>query len=207
MPIQLEDRQLARRLTGGDERAFEAFFNDYFPRLYRFARARLPDDREAIRDVVQATLIKAVRGIGRYRGEAALFTWLCAICRNEIVDWRRRNAAYHAHVVLAEDEPAIRAAIETLAAPEGSGPQHAHQRFEAARRVQVALDHLPPRYGDALEWKYIEGRTVREIAGRLAISVEAAQSLLARARRAFEEAYGVLVRPMFDTEKTTKAPT
>jgi RNA polymerase sigma-70 factor (ECF subfamily) len=51
---------------------------------------------------------------------------------------------------------------------------------------------LPPRYGDALEWKYIEGYSAEEIARRLNVGVDAANSLLARAKRAFREVYGAL---------------
>ena len=61
------------------------------------------------------------------------------------------------------------------------------------RLIQVALDNLPARYGDALEWKYIEGHSVKEIAQRLELGTEATQSLLARARRAFADAYTSLL--------------
>ena len=64
--------------------------------------------------------------------------------------------------------------------------------MELLRLIQVALDNLPPRYGDVLEWKYIEGRTTREISERMDIGVEATQSLLARARRAFADTYSSL---------------
>lgn len=204
MPVHLEDRQLAKRLRRGDRRAFDRFFQDYFARLYRFAQARLPDDRDATAEVVQTSLTKAMRHIRKYRGEAALFTWLCSICRNEIADWHRRHARYRTHVVLSEDHPEVRAAVESLHAPDEAGPQQTQQRSEAARLIQVALDRLPPRYGDALEWKYIEGRSVKEIAGRLAISADAAQSLLARARRAFQDIYAELVGPAFGTGEKTK---
>ncbi|MDX1556133.1 MAG: sigma factor-like helix-turn-helix DNA-binding protein, partial [Xanthomonadales bacterium] len=48
----------------------------------------------------------------------------------------------------------------------------------------------------ALEWKYIEGRSVKEVAMRLGISPDAAQSLLARAKRAFREVYSALAEPV-----------
>ena len=48
------------------------------------------------------------------------------------------------------------------------------------------------KYGNVLEWKYIEGHSVREIAARLQIGTEAAQSLLARAKRAFADVYATL---------------
>jgi RNA polymerase sigma-70 factor (ECF subfamily) len=54
--------------------------------------------------------------------------------------------------------------------------------------VQAVLDRLPARYGDVLEWKYIDGRSVDEIGDLLGVGGIAAQSILARARTAFREA-------------------
>jgi RNA polymerase sigma-70 factor (ECF subfamily) len=72
-------------------------------------------------------------------------------------------------------------------------PEKSYRRGEKLRLIQIALDRLPARYGDVLEWKYIDGQTVREIAARLGIGTEAAQSVLARAKRAFADVYGSLV--------------
>ena len=49
-------------------------------------------------------------------------------------------------------------------------------------------------YGDALEWKYLEGLAVREIADRLGLTAKAAESLLARAREAFRDGFSALVQ-------------
>ena len=62
----------------------------------------------------------------------------------------------------------------------------------------MALDRLPPHYGNALEWKYIQGYSVREIAARLDVSHEAAQSVLARAKRSFRDIYSALARPLLE---------
>ncbi|MBT8061910.1 MAG: RNA polymerase sigma factor [Gammaproteobacteria bacterium] len=196
MPIYFEDKKLVKRLLKGDERAFSQFFDENFSRLYRFALARLSDDPESTREVVQTAMTKALRKMHSYRGESALFTWLCVICRNEMTDWMRRNARYRQHIVLTEDYPDIRAVVESLDAPQGASPESRYRKLEAARLIQVALDRLPPKYGDALEWKYIEGYTVKEIAGRMGLSHEAAQSLLARAKRSFKEIYATLSGPI-----------
>ena len=63
-------------------------------------------------------------------------------------------------------------------------PRTAFGGLETTRLIQVALDQLPTHYGDALEWKYVYGFSVDEIAAKLGIGFEAAQSLLARAKRA-----------------------
>jgi RNA polymerase sigma-70 factor (ECF subfamily) len=189
--IYADDKRQVLRLLAGDERAFRAFFDDHYPRLYRFALARLSQDVGTAEDVVQLTLSKALRKLDTYRGESQLFTWLCAICRTEIADWARKQGRYAARVVLLEDHPEVRAAVDSIHATQDD-PERAFQRAEAIRLIQVALDRLPPRYGDALEWKYIEGHSSQEIAERLNVGLDAAHSLLARAKRAFKEVYGPL---------------
>ncbi len=91
-------------------------------------------------------------------------------------------------IVLSDDLPEIRAALESLGA-EGLSTQSSIQRREVARIVQLVLDRLPGRYGDALEWKYIDGFSVAEIAERLSLAPKAAESLLTRARAAFRDAF------------------
>jgi RNA polymerase sigma-70 factor (ECF subfamily) len=192
MTDELEDRRLVKRLLAHDREAFNAFFDGYFPRLYRFARTRLGGDPDTTKEIVQVTLTKAIRKLGSYRGEAALFTWLCTICRNEIADHRERTARERQHVVLTEDAPDIRAAVEAIAAPDSDNPESTFRRLETVRLIQVALDQLPAHYGNALEWKYVYGYSVEEIAAKLGIGLEAAQSLLARAKRGFQEVYSAL---------------
>ena len=86
----------------------------------------------------------------------------------------------------------LRAAVDSLVSA-GDDPEAELEREQRARYIQVALDRLPPRYGDALEWKYVEGFSAQEIAARLNIGLEAANSLLARAKRAFKETYAAML--------------
>lgn len=182
------DAVLVRRMLAGDEQAFRMFFDTYFRRVYRFALPRLGGNVEATRDVVQSTLSKAMRNMEKYRGDAALFTWLCQICRHEIVDHLRAHKRHSSRVVLIDDSPELQAAMETIQAPPTDEPAHHYGTAETRRLIQAVLDRLPTRYGDILEWKYIEGRSVEEIGEQLGVGHAAAQSLLARARQAFREA-------------------
>ena len=175
-------------MLAGDERAFRTFFEVYFPRVFRFASPRLGGDQDLAKEVVQATLAKAMRALPGYRGDAALFSWLCQICRREIVDHLRATHRHAERIVLIDDSPDVRAALEAIEAPASDEPQHRHSRAETSRLVQSVLDRLPSRYGDVLQWKYVEGRSVEEIGELLGIGHTAAQSMLARARTAFREA-------------------
>ncbi|HEU4532235.1 MAG TPA: RNA polymerase sigma factor [Steroidobacteraceae bacterium] len=188
MRLHEEDRRLAARVLAGDARAFEEFFASYFARLYRFAVARVGADEDAAGDIVQETLCRAMRSLEGYRGEASLFTWLCQICRSQLADRYERVQRDARRLVAIEDDAGVRAALESLEAT-GDDPELAMRRNELSRLVQAVLDRLPARYGDALEWKYVEGLSVDAIAVRLSLGTLAAQSLLQRARTAFRDGF------------------
>lgn len=182
------DRRLVKRMLAGDGAAFDRFFDDHFPGLYRFALTRVDHDADVADEVVQATICKAIDRLESYRGEAALFSWLCMICRNLITDHHRRTQRRPQWVELQEEVPEIRAALELLSASE-PGPESELRRKEVARWVRVTLDNLRPRYRQALEWKYVHGLSVKEIAVRLEVGPKAAESLMTRSRQAFREGF------------------
>lgn len=181
-----EDRQLARGMINGDEVAIREFMDIYFPRLYRFALIRLQDDHSSAEDVVQQTLVIAARKIGTYRGEASLMTWLAQICRRELIRHVQKTERRARIVTLFDDEPLFESLMETLSE---DNPLDLSEKTELIAMVHAVLDQLPHRNGDVLEWKYIEGLSIAEIGERLGIGPEAVQSKLARARRAFKQAF------------------
>lgn len=176
--LRLEEKALVERMLAGDEAAMEEFADEYFPGLYRFALARLGGDTELAREVVQTTVCKALAKLGTFRGEAPLLGWLCACCRNEIRMGFRKKKRQPRVVELEED-----------VASDRDLPEGALARKEEVRHVHAVLDLLPPRYASALEWKYVERVSVKEIAERLRVGAKAAESLLTRARQAFREGY------------------
>ena len=188
------DRAFCQRMLAGDESAFDEFFQGNFPALYRFAMARLNHNADAAEEVAQATLCAAISKLHTYRGEARLFSWLCTFCRHEISAYYKRNDRRPTTVPLVEDDEEVSAALESLGAVAGDGPEEALERSEVARLVHVTLDRLPGRYADALEWKYVDGLTVDEIAGRLRLTPKATESLLTRARAAFRDGFSTLMR-------------
>ena len=146
--------------------------------------------QDAAEDIVQISLIAAVRNLGSWRGEATLFTWLCTICRREISAWEKRTSR-RVIVSLTEDDPGLRAALDSIGA-EAEPPDAGLARADTGRIVQLVLDHLPPRYSRALEWKYLEDLSVDDIAARLQCTPKATESLLTRARDAFRDAFATV---------------
>jgi RNA polymerase sigma-70 factor (ECF subfamily) len=180
--IEARERLLVRGLLAGEESAFRELCDVYLPYVYRFARSRLKGDEELAKEMVQATAVKAISKLDGFRGDAALASWLCAICRNEIAGHFRKLGRAPVETGLETDE------LESLAAAAHGpfeGAERELLRRERAELVHVALDGLPAHYARALEWKYLDGLPVDEIASRLELGLKAAESLLTRARQAF----------------------
>ena len=75
-----DDRETVKQLLGGDEAAFRELFESCFPKLYRYALARLDgqhDEAVGVVQVVQETFCKAFEHLGSFRGEASLYGWMC----------------------------------------------------------------------------------------------------------------------------------
>ena len=188
MTLFTEDRVFVDRLLAGDEAAYTDLFEVHAQKVYRFALARI-GDADTAEELVQTTLTRAIPKLSEFRAEASLLTWLCAFCRFEILAHRRKQATRGVEVELPDDLPAVERALDLVSASRAEPPETDLLRKEAAHLVRLLLDRLPGRYGDVLEWKYQEGLSVAEIAERLRVTRAAAQSMLARARRAFREGF------------------
>ena len=158
-PQIVQDRSLAARVAGGDQAAFDVFFKEYFPRLFRFTLSRVNNDPDLAEEVVQRTMCIVVRKMGTYRGEALLFTWLCQICRNETVALFRQRHIEMSEDLPIEDHPAVQAALESMQASDDR-PESAQRRDEIAHFVKTTLEYLPAKYATALEMKYVQGCSV-----------------------------------------------
>jgi len=182
------DAELIAAMLSGDRAAFEYFFHTQHPRLFRFALRRL-GRADLAEEVAQEALIEAIERLEEFRGEAALSTWVTAICRSTVAQLRRRRADTQPVLGVLEDDPEVRTALERLGG-DAHLPDRAADRVETILIIQAVLDALPPVYGDLLEWKYVDGLSILELAERLGRSPKAIESLLTRAREAFREVAG-----------------
>lgn len=187
------DLNMVSRLLDGDRSTFDAFFNGYYPRLYRFALTRLDNDHNLADETAQVVLCQAISKMASYRGEAPLFSWLCTFCRYEISKQRKAVGRAQGDTELTEDDPTVRAALESLLSTSSNDPYVELYQTEISRLVKVALDNLPALYADSLEGKYVHGLSVKEISRRIGKSPKATESILTRARSDFREAFKALV--------------
>ena len=180
------DRALVTRMRAGEQRAFDEFYQAHADRLAAFAARRSGLDSASVEDIVQNTLVKAIRNLSGFRGEAALFTWLANICRNELADAHRKGLRRPQHESL---EGTVATEVAELRIPPELEPSAELEALEQRRAIVQILDTLPSTYALALEAKYGDGLTVNELACLLDLTPVAAQSLLARAKGAFRIAW------------------
>lgn len=170
-PGTARDAVLLARFAGGDQSAARALTLRHAPRVLALARRMLRDPAEA-EDVTQEAMLRLWRMAPDWQEDgAALGTWLYRVASNLCIDRlrRRREVATDAVPELADEAPP---------------PLERLQDGARAEALGAALDRLPERQRLAVVLRHLEDRGNPEIAAALDTSVEAVESLLARARRA-----------------------
>jgi RNA polymerase sigma-70 factor (ECF subfamily) len=177
-----DEQELINRMRRGEQRAFDAFFDAFAARLGAFAARRSALDAAALEDVVQMTMINAMRSLGTFRGGSTLFTWLCQICRNQLADARRKAARQPPTESIDQQDRTLAKVVQLTDFRDPLDECAADSERGAVRR---AINRLPSHYARILELRFGDELTVPEIARVLQVSESAAESQLVRARQAF----------------------
>jgi RNA polymerase sigma-70 factor (ECF subfamily) len=178
-----KDLTLARQVADGDETALEAFYARYADPLFAFIYHHVDESHPDAEDIWQDTLLAAIRALPTYRGRSRLFTWLCGIARHKIADHFRRQGRSVAEVFSDVPQAELAALIGA-----GTLPEEVVARRATRVRVVEALATLRDDYRMALVARYADEQAVVEVARLLGKSYKATESLLSRARVAFQEA-------------------
>jgi RNA polymerase sigma-70 factor (ECF subfamily) len=164
----------ARRdaVLAGDAAAWAEWVTALFDRTAGYVRWRCGGAVQLADDVLQDTWLTAARRLRDFDPQRGSFeAWVCGIAANVVRNHLRTAARRAARMGRLTTEPAQ---------PEPT---------DRCERVAVALAALPDRYERVLRAKYLDGRTVTEIAAAWGESEKAIESLLTRSRQAFRDAY------------------
>ena len=145
------------------------------PALRRYARA-LTRDRETADDLVQDTLVRALRSEHLFEGDDVrgwLYTILTNLNRNRLRALARRPALMP---------------IDENDAPDFAGPE------SGSRDITRALALLAAEQRETLLLVVLEGLSYREVAAVQAVPIGTVMSRLARARRHLQQALGIGAR-------------
>jgi RNA polymerase sigma-70 factor, ECF subfamily len=164
------DEDLLARIGRKDPAAVRAMVARKLPRLLGLA-CRMLGDRIEAEDVAQDAFLRVWREAPNWRfGQAPFDAWLYRVALNLCYDRLRRRREKSMAELPDRVDP-------------GPAPDHALELRAEQQQVADALQSLPDRQREAVVLQYYQELSNTEAAGVMGISVEALESLLARARR------------------------
>ena len=173
-----EEHELVARATRGDRAAFKAIYQTYSERILNLIYYWL-GDRLAAEDILQIVFMKVYRGLGAFRFESALSTWIYRIALNEC-----QNQSKRAGSRFVPFEAILGSGEEVDQQP---APDHQHAIRERQQILSQALMELPPKFRAVVILKYQEGLSYAEIAAAMQCSTGTVASRLSRALAQLEK--------------------
>jgi RNA polymerase sigma-70 factor (ECF subfamily) len=171
----MTDGQIIHGILEKKESAFREFVEKYRPNVMRPCHSLVHslDDAE---DLTQETFIEVYHSIGRFRGKAALSTWIYRIAVNKSLNHIRKNKkeslVSRIGSFFGKDEPGIPVTENT-----------ALEEKEKMKILYGAVDSLSRNQRIAFTLHKYDELSYKEIAEVMNVSVSSVESLIHRAKR------------------------
>jgi len=170
----VSNSELVKKSQLGDKSAFEELVKRHQELVFSLS-FKLTGNRELANDVAQEAFIRAWKAIGKFRGDSTFGTWIYRITVNTA--WTLRKKAKKHYSLNIEDTH------EPVVVDEKKDPELVAINSDLSLVLRKALNQIPLEQRIIVELKNIEGRSHKEIADYLDISVTAAKVRLHRAHQ------------------------
>lgn len=171
-------QKLVGRLKSGSSSAVAQWFADFEPRVRAYIAGKITNGAD-VDDIVQTVFINSLRQLPLFRGDSQLLTWMLSIARHEVADFYRKQYAKRALKSVPLFEQLL---------PESSLHTDELSRFISAQTHELVgevLSSMKEGSAQVLRLKYLEKKSVKNIAALLGKSVKSIESELFRARDEF----------------------
>ena len=165
--------ELIARVLDGDRRAARELYDAHAPRVFRLVY-RLTGDNDLARELTQETFVRAFAQLGKFRGDAALSTWLHRVTVSVVSNAMRKVKRFRARETDLDEA----SAVPTLTRE--SDP-------DMREKLHRAIDELPEIYRITVVMHDVEGYTHEEIAQVLGVAEGTCKSRLSVARAQLRE--------------------
>jgi RNA polymerase sigma-70 factor (ECF subfamily) len=145
------DRELVERFRRGEAAAFDSLVRRHQKGVWRIVRRYVRSDADAA-DVTQQVFVRALRGLGGFRGAASVRSWLFRIAIHAALSWLRDHKREQPAEI---DEAAL---IEQPAAPARIA------EGQDGARLRAAIAQLPPKQKLVLELRVFDDLSFKEVA-------------------------------------------
>jgi RNA polymerase sigma-70 factor, ECF subfamily len=187
----VSDKELAGRLRDRDAAALTEWVDRYGDGVYGFAFYRVGRDPDLAAEVTQETFTRALQQLKKFDpSRGPMLAWLCTLSRNCIRDTLRHRG----HQPLAALWDSIDNSLQRAYGALDSSPLAPDivEARETRELVGVTLTQLPVVYRAVLRAKYMEDKSLQQIAQDRSSTVDAVKGLLKRARSAFRQTFATL---------------
>lgn len=191
MEHSLTDSELVHRLRQRDPAAFRCLSESHLPSIWRFVYVRVDGDQHLAEDIVSETILALLAAVGTdaesQPDEGSEIQnpggWLRTVAARKVQDHYRAVARVRHLIDGARQGTIVTGNADTSASDNDPAQQSEHQERRA--EIREVMDGLSEQYRTALEWKYLDKLSVRDIAARWQTTEKAVESILFRARGEF----------------------
>lgn len=173
------------------EEQFKKIYAQYVDEIYQYVFLRTGLNAEITEDLTQDIFLDVFKGLKQFKGLCSERTWVFKITKNKMNDFYRKHYRQGPEPVQIEDD-----GIAQISDPKQDINFFMEKSFKREDIVDC-LNQLPEHYKLVLLLKYIDGRSVKEIASITNKSAKAIENILLRAKDGFIKAYQT-----FKTEDT-----
>ena len=186
-PQSQTDTALVSRCQRADVAAFNEIVTRYKDKIYRYVY-RMTASADDAEDLTQEVFVRMYTGIGGFRRDASLSTWLFRIAGNLCTDSFRKNKNARASVSLDApmDDDGDNATGREIA-DMSAAPDVIWGRKELSAQIETALAKLPPKLRSAVILHDVEGMAYDEIAATEEVPLGTVKSRIFNARAALRE--------------------
>jgi RNA polymerase sigma-70 factor, ECF subfamily len=186
MPRSDDESALIAKAQAGANSALEQLFQSHYEPLFQFIVRNCPDQllgKIDAQDILQDTLLRAVRAIKDLRSDENFFSWVTAIARNLITDhfrhWSARKRGGDAAIVGANHSEQLEKLLGELALYLKT-PSASARRHELMVVIDGAISRLPVNQSKALRLRHLEGWDIDSVAVEMERSRESVMQLISR---------------------------
>ena len=177
------------------EQQFAKIYSSYIDEVYKYIFLRTGLDQPIAEDITQEVFLDVFKGFDKFKGLCSERTWVFKLTRNKVYDYYRKQYRQCLESSCIEEEPSVQISdskqdIEAFM-----------ERAYESKCILECLNSLPEHYKLTLLLKYVDGRSVKEIATITDRSSKSIDNILQRSKSSFIKQYRMIQVEDFKYEK------